>query len=86
MKPALDALNALQAVPWAINTRVLNVLHACVTQNIRVQNSKGVLGPINGLPGDKLPKPQTPDLTELNADHAQVWKDKERETRRYNRA
>ena len=36
MKPTLDALNALQAVPWTINEQVLNVLRACVPQSIEV--------------------------------------------------
>lgn len=37
MKPTLDALNALQAVPWTINKQVLNVLRACVLQSLEVE-------------------------------------------------
>jgi DNA-directed RNA polymerase, mitochondrial len=85
MKPALDALNALQAVPWAINKKVLKVLRTCVAKNIRWRNTKGQSVPIKGLPGDKLSTPETPDLSQLDADRARVWKDKELETRRYNR-
>jgi DNA-directed RNA polymerase len=36
MKPTLDALNALQAVPWTINKQVLDVLLACVSHSIQV--------------------------------------------------
>ena len=36
MKPTLDALNALQAVPWTINKRVLDVLRACVLKSVEV--------------------------------------------------
>ena len=36
MKPALDALNALQSVPYRINVRVLEVLEACDAQGIQV--------------------------------------------------
>jgi DNA-directed RNA polymerase, mitochondrial len=85
MKPALDALNSLQAVPWAINKEVLKVLRACVAQNIHWLGADGQLHPIKGLPGDKLPKLETPDLSKLDADRVKVWKDKELATRRYNR-
>jgi DNA-directed RNA polymerase len=36
MKPALDALNALQAVPWAINERVLWLMLVCNANGIEV--------------------------------------------------
>jgi len=36
MKPALDALNALQAVPFRINWRVLEVLQVCEDNGIKV--------------------------------------------------
>ena len=36
MEPTLDALNALQAVPWTINKRVRDVLRACVLQSVEV--------------------------------------------------
>jgi len=36
MKPTLDALNALQAVPWTINKRVRDVLRACDLQSVEV--------------------------------------------------
>ena len=37
MQPTLDALNALQAVPWRINKPVLGVLRECVPQKIAVE-------------------------------------------------
>jgi DNA-directed RNA polymerase len=37
MKPALDALNTLQAVPFTINTQVLDVIHACVGSKAQVK-------------------------------------------------
>jgi DNA-directed RNA polymerase, mitochondrial len=36
MKPTLDALNTLQAVPWTINKQVLDALHACDLQSVEV--------------------------------------------------
>jgi DNA-directed RNA polymerase len=50
MQPFLDALNALQAVPFTINKRVLDVMRACVEQGI----------PVPGLPSPsdlELPAP-----------------------------
>jgi DNA-directed RNA polymerase len=37
MRPALDALNALQGVQWRINRRVYGVLRECVRRGIRVK-------------------------------------------------
>ena len=48
MKPTLDALNALQAVPWQINKRVLKVRKDCLEHNI----------PVDGLPHTPLPLPK----------------------------
>jgi DNA-directed RNA polymerase len=36
MRPAINALNALQAVPWMINQRILDVLKACWENGIAV--------------------------------------------------
>ena len=44
MGPALDALNALQAVPWTINKRVLGVIRECADVGLEIP----------GLPEDKL--------------------------------
>ena len=46
MKPAVDALNALQSVPWKINSRVLDVIRECVATGINV-------------PGNDAPLPET---------------------------
>jgi DNA-directed RNA polymerase len=37
MQPTLDALNALQAVPWTINKPVLGVLQECAAQKIAIE-------------------------------------------------
>jgi DNA-directed RNA polymerase, mitochondrial len=52
MKPALDGVNALQAVPWRINKRVLGVLRECIARDIKVE----------GLPKDKVSKPKLADI------------------------
>ena len=39
MKPTLDALNALQAVPWTINKRVLDVLQSVEVDGVRKDDS-----------------------------------------------
>ena len=40
MKPALDALNALQAVPWKINKRVIEVIRKCSQRGIRSRDCR----------------------------------------------
>jgi DNA-directed RNA polymerase, mitochondrial len=51
MRPCVDAVNVLQAVPWRINTRVLGVIEACYELGIKVP----------GLPTtDDLPVPERP--------------------------
>jgi DNA-directed RNA polymerase, mitochondrial len=37
LRPVLDALNALQAVPWTINKRVLDVIRECAEQKVQVE-------------------------------------------------
>jgi DNA-directed RNA polymerase len=37
MQPALDAVNAVQAVPWTINTHILNVIKECKRRGIEVE-------------------------------------------------
>jgi DNA-directed RNA polymerase, mitochondrial len=57
MKPTLDALNALQAVAWTINTRVLDVMRECVTQGISVSGlpaPASVPQPEDHLPHDNM--------------------------------
>jgi DNA-directed RNA polymerase len=60
MKPAVDAVNAMQRVPWVINERVLEVIRDCHEQGIEVE----------GLPAKaEIPKPPYPrpwdEMTEL---------------------
>jgi DNA-directed RNA polymerase len=56
MRPAVDALNSLQSVPWMINKRVLAVIRECATRGIDVA----------GLPSAKDPteEDQTEDPSE----------------------
>ncbi len=46
MQPALDAVNTVQAVPWRINTAVLNVMRECRRRGIDVEG----LPPLHNLP------------------------------------
>jgi DNA-directed RNA polymerase len=39
MQPFLDAVNAVQAVPWKINQRVLGVIRGCIERGIEVGKS-----------------------------------------------
>lgn len=50
MQPALDAVNAVQATPWTINTAILNVMRECRRRGIEVEG----LPPLTDLP---LPPP-----------------------------
>lgn len=69
MKPALDALNALQSVPFTINTRVLEVIEVC----------EGLRLPVKGLVPERLDVPAKPsafewaDMTEAQQ---RLWKTK----------
>lgn len=54
MQPALDALNAMQAVPWRINRRAYGALTACLQHGIDVP----------GLPGATLALPRLPEGAE----------------------
>lgn len=60
MKQHVDAVNALQAVPWTINHAVLGVMRWCIAHNVAVP----------GLPGEDVPEPErlTPEAW---ADEAQ---------------
>ena len=59
MRPALDALNGLQAVPWAINKPILGVLKACWEKGIAVP----------GLPRkEPLRSPEYVDLQQFTED------------------
>lgn len=63
MQPVLDAVNALQAVSWKINTRVLAVLTECIERKIDVK----------GLPRAKpYAKPAEPE-GEVAAERITAW-------------
>ena len=66
MEPALAALNALQAVSWKINQRVLNVLHDCTARRVAVK----------GLPSSNdLPMPTRPPR--LSKTKERAWEERE---------
>lgn len=78
MKPALDALNALQSVPWRINQRVLDVMQECVSRKIAVPG----LPPVYDLPKPALPK-SWEDMTDAEKT---LWKFKATATKQQNRS
>ena len=67
MRPTLDALNALQAVPWAINKPVLDVLHACAVHKVEV----------DGVPAnktvDRVMFKMDMETAEAMAAHERFW-------------
>jgi DNA-directed RNA polymerase len=57
MQPALDALNAVQAVGWRINTYLLNVMKECKRRGIEVEglpSDEDVLMPELARPWDEM--------------------------------
>lgn len=78
MKPHLDALNALQAVPWAINGKVLEVVKWAYDADIGVEG----LPPKSNVP---LPlKPAAWD--DMDADARRIWKYRVGQIKEHNRA
>jgi DNA-directed RNA polymerase len=77
MKPALDAVNALQAVPWRINQRVYGVIRACIERGIAVP----------GLPGTDVSLPEVAkpwgELTDIEQ---KQWRVKASKAKQRNRA
>jgi DNA-directed RNA polymerase, mitochondrial len=76
MRPTLGALNSLQSVAWKINTRVLNVLHACVANKIEVP----------GLPSTtQIGAPEAARTWEdMDDDERKIWKRQTDEIRQAN--
>jgi DNA-directed RNA polymerase len=76
MKPALDALNSLQAVPWKINERLLAAIRECASRGIEVP----------GLPAADLALPEKPRSWDSMDDDAQLlWKQQRDAVARANR-
>lgn len=76
MKPALDGLNSLQAVPWTINKRVLNTIRECAARGISMP----------GLPA-AIPMPEEHERRDkLTKDELTAWKIKQGELRKAKRA
>jgi DNA-directed RNA polymerase len=76
MQPALDAVNALQAVPWSINTRILDVLKACQAQGIAVK----------GLPQGAMGDPAKPrPWDEMTEAEQRLWKYRKSQVMKANR-
>ena len=65
MQPALDALNALQGTAWAINSRVLEVLRACIDKHVEVPS----LPPMTDL---EMPEPEI-SWKAMDADARRSW-------------
>lgn len=77
MQPTLDALNALQAVPWVINTGVLSVIKHCVDHGIAVP----------GLPGKYHDeRPAHGPWEDMTDPAKKLWKYKVHELKKLNRA
>lgn len=77
MQPALDAVNALQAVPLKINKPVLEVLQWCIENKLTV---KGI------PPQVDIPTPPKPMAYEaMSDDGRRLWKFRVGETKRANR-
>ncbi len=67
MKPTLDALNALQAVPWTINKQVLDVIGACAVQSVEVD------GVPKGDNADRVIFDLDMQTAEAMAEHKRFW-------------
>lgn len=68
MKPVMDAVNAIQSVPYVINTRILALIEWCVANQVSV----------DGLPQfEDYPEPEYPDNWEELGDEAKrMWRKK----------
>lgn len=77
MQHTLDALNALQAVPWTINSKVLSVIKHCADHGIAVP----------GLPGKFLnERPERGPWEDMTDPERRLWKYKVHELKKLNRA
>jgi DNA-directed RNA polymerase len=76
MKPALDAINTVQATAWKINTRVLGVMRACIANGIEVE----------GIPnGTDIPILEHSDWDAMDETAKTLWKIKASEVKAANR-
>jgi DNA-directed RNA polymerase len=73
-QPALDAVNTLQAVPWRINTAILDVIQECLRRGLDVA----------ALPGETLPRPFPPE-DEGDESAMRLWKLHASRVRKHNR-
>jgi DNA-directed RNA polymerase, mitochondrial len=64
MRPAIDALNALQAVPWTINKPVLGVIRECADYGLEVPR----------LPQHEIATPDKHSWNELTSDERALRK------------
>jgi DNA-directed RNA polymerase len=77
MKPALDAINTIQATAWKINTRVLGVMKGCIEKGIEVE----------GLPNaSDIPILEHRDWDTMTEQERTVWKINVAEVKAANRA
>lgn len=78
MQPAIDALNAIQATPWRINSRVLEVQKFCVANHIDVPG----LPLVNDYAAPAKDKP----WDDMTTNERTVWKFKAAEVEKANRS
>jgi DNA-directed RNA polymerase len=77
MKPALDAVNALQSVPWTINHRVHEVMKECFARKINIPK----VPPFKDLPKPAYPKP----WEDMTPEERSLWKLRASEAKSRNR-
>lgn len=79
MKPAMDALNAVQATGWKINAYIMHVMKECQQRGIAV----------GGLPSRSpipLPEMSDEDWSKLNDDQKKAWRIRKAGIKQANRA
>ena len=77
MKPAVDAVNTIQATAWKINTSVLGVMRAVIERGIEVE----------GIPhGVDLPIPPHGEWEQMTEQERVLWKIEASEAKSENRA
>jgi DNA-directed RNA polymerase len=90
MKPALDAVSALQGTAWSINHRVLDVIKACIEQQIAVpglppKQDLGELRVDKRTGKEKRSKPLPRPWDELTEPERNLWKMQNAQMKEINR-
>jgi len=79
MQPAMDALNAVQATPWRINTYLLHVMKECQRRGIAVKG----LPPAEDYP---LPVISDEEWASYDDDQKKLWRSEKESIKRANRS